>query len=77
MKRVIVETTFEADDTSKPHDYIRFIIKDENKAFTMAQIELREINDREQKVKYIIRNLTTKEVNRLVSCKNIDVLNFI
>lgn len=77
MKRVIVETTFESDDESKAHDYIRYVIKDENKSFTLAQIELREIDDRERKVKYIIRNLTTKEVNRLVTCKNIKVLNFI
>lgn len=78
MKRVIVETTFEADDTSKALEYIRYIIKDkENNCFTMAKIELRELNDKERKAKYIIRNLTAKEVNRLVECKSINVLNFI
>ena len=78
MKKVIVESSFEADDNSKAHDYIKYVIKDcENKVFTMAKIELRELNESERKAKYIVRNLTTKEVNRLVTCPDISVLNFI
>lgn len=78
MKKVIVETTFEADDSSKAHDYIKYIIKDgENKCFTMAKLELRGLNDIERKATYIVRHLTTREINRLVTCSNINVLNFL